>query len=307
MATWGIPYQGTKSRLAPWIIDHLPAGPVLVDVFAGGCAVTHCALVSGKWDRVVANDVGDAPRVFADAARGEYDGWAPALTRGEFNASTDTAERLCFSYANGGATYAYGAHWEAAKTAAGRMICAPSIHERRAAYRTFLRELQTFIEAEGAGALARGSSSGLQGLEALQAVDRVQGLAALGDTGALDRLQVTRGDYRTLAIPAGAVLYADPPYRGTTDKRDYNGAGARGSFDAGEFDSWLDALPCPCVVSEREAPAGCVCVAEVDHIQGIQGGGRAVTERLYVQSRFESDYRAAVAEAAEVEQMTLDA
>lgn len=33
---WGIPYHGSKSRVAPWVIDHLPPSHTLVDLFAGG-------------------------------------------------------------------------------------------------------------------------------------------------------------------------------------------------------------------------------------------------------------------------------
>lgn len=60
----GIPYQGSKRRIADKIVALLPAAPVFVDVFAGGCAVTHAALLSGKFDKVIANDLSDAPQLF---------------------------------------------------------------------------------------------------------------------------------------------------------------------------------------------------------------------------------------------------
>lgn len=53
---YGIPYQGSKSRIAEWVVVQLPASQTLVDIFAGGCAVAHAAMLSGKWARVVAND-----------------------------------------------------------------------------------------------------------------------------------------------------------------------------------------------------------------------------------------------------------
>ena len=37
MRNWGIPYVGSKSRIAEWVVDTLPSAPVLVDLFAGGC------------------------------------------------------------------------------------------------------------------------------------------------------------------------------------------------------------------------------------------------------------------------------
>ena len=44
--TYGVPYQGSKSRIAKDIIDQLPTGNRFVDLFAGGCAITHAAILS---------------------------------------------------------------------------------------------------------------------------------------------------------------------------------------------------------------------------------------------------------------------
>lgn len=70
MKNYGVPYVGSKSRIAKWLIEQLPAAPVLVDAFAGGCAITHAALESGKFDRVISNfydwcvDISKTNRVF---------------------------------------------------------------------------------------------------------------------------------------------------------------------------------------------------------------------------------------------------
>ena len=45
---YGVPYQGNKSRIADIIINILPKGKRLVDLFGGGGAITHCALLSNK-------------------------------------------------------------------------------------------------------------------------------------------------------------------------------------------------------------------------------------------------------------------
>ncbi len=37
---YGLPYTGSKSKIAHWVIDNLPRGRVLIDAFAGGCAIT---------------------------------------------------------------------------------------------------------------------------------------------------------------------------------------------------------------------------------------------------------------------------
>lgn len=105
---YGLPYMGSKNRIAEWVVDSLPAAETLVDLFAGGCAVTHCALVSGKFKRVIANDITDAPEVFADALNGDIDISGFPLTREEFEASTDMLARLVYSFSNNNRTYLYG-------------------------------------------------------------------------------------------------------------------------------------------------------------------------------------------------------
>lgn len=54
MTRYGLPWMGSKSRYAKWILSHIPKEPILVDLFAGGCAVTDAALERGQ--RVIACD-----------------------------------------------------------------------------------------------------------------------------------------------------------------------------------------------------------------------------------------------------------
>ena len=73
MRKYGVPYKGSKSKLAEWIVNILPPENTLVDLFAGGCAVTHAAIVSGKWKNVVCNDKDPRGiRLFIDSIHGKY-------------------------------------------------------------------------------------------------------------------------------------------------------------------------------------------------------------------------------------------
>ena len=68
-----MPYQGSKNRIARRLVDALPPAPVLYDVFCGGCAVTHAAMLSGKYQRFVINDRrGWLPDAFRKAIHGGY-------------------------------------------------------------------------------------------------------------------------------------------------------------------------------------------------------------------------------------------
>lgn len=64
---YGLPYKGSKNAIAKWVVENLPRSEVLVDLFCGGCAVTHAALESGKFQRIIANDIrADVPKLFKD-------------------------------------------------------------------------------------------------------------------------------------------------------------------------------------------------------------------------------------------------
>ena len=42
--SYGISYQGSKNKIAEDLTALLPAAENFYDLFAGGCAMTHCAL-----------------------------------------------------------------------------------------------------------------------------------------------------------------------------------------------------------------------------------------------------------------------
>lgn len=84
MNRYGIPYQGSKNAIAAHIVaEYLPPSACLVDIFAGGCAITHAALEAG-FHKVIANDISDAPELFAAAARGEYKNEKRWISREDF-------------------------------------------------------------------------------------------------------------------------------------------------------------------------------------------------------------------------------
>lgn len=55
--TFGLPYMGSKNETAENIVSMFPRGRRLLDLFGGGASVTHAALVSGRFEQVVYNDI----------------------------------------------------------------------------------------------------------------------------------------------------------------------------------------------------------------------------------------------------------
>ena len=117
---YGLPYQGSKNRIARRLVDALPAAPVLYDVFCGGCAVTHAAMLSDKYQRFVINDRrGWLPDAFRKAIHGGYaheDRW---ISREDFEQlkDTDAYAAMCFSFGNNTRSYMYAPPLERYKRA----------------------------------------------------------------------------------------------------------------------------------------------------------------------------------------------
>lgn len=57
MMTYGMPYMGSKSQIAEWVVGNLPDANNLYDLFGGGGAITDCAAQSGKYKKIIYNDI----------------------------------------------------------------------------------------------------------------------------------------------------------------------------------------------------------------------------------------------------------
>ena len=312
--SYGVPYQGSKNQIARWVIDNLPKDKILVDLFAGGCAVTHAAMLSGKWDRTVANDIGDAPELFYDAIDGKYADEKRWISREDFQnlKDADAYVSLCWSFGNNRSEYLYAQEVEPWKKALhyARVFGDNSLllemgidsdgspadikaneAEYKEKYIRWWLSKQKYTSAELVGLyrlrprLERLQS--LQRLEILQSLQRLQRLQSLQSLQKYkNNLTITQKSYTDVAVPDNAVVYADPPYKETAQ------TGYKYDFDYGEFENWLAAVPFMVIVSEYDAPAGCVEIASIKKhstfSQGKKGGTN--TEKLFVQKRFYNEY-----------------
>lgn len=122
MANYGISYQGSKNAIAEYIVRQLPNANTFVDLFCGGCSITHCAMLSGKYNNFIINDINkDMPQFFVDCIKGKYNTktcteW---ISKEEFQKrkDSDIYIRTCWSFGNDGRTYMYGESIEPYKKA----------------------------------------------------------------------------------------------------------------------------------------------------------------------------------------------
>ena len=119
---YGLPYKGSKNAIAEWIVDHLPSADVFVDLFFGGGAVTHRAMLTGKYKRFIVNDIdGRLPKLFLECAYGKHtvENHTEWISREEFHRRKDDDAyiALVWSFGNNGKDYIYGADIEEYKHA----------------------------------------------------------------------------------------------------------------------------------------------------------------------------------------------
>ncbi|MCM1295405.1 MAG: DNA adenine methylase [Muribaculaceae bacterium] len=147
MRRYGLPYQGSKSKLAERIVDLLPSANCLYDLFAGGCAVSHCALQSNKWGKVFINDITDSVKLFEDALNGNIPDGSEWISREEFERRKDTDPyvRIVWSFSNNQKNYLYSRELEPYKKAVHEMIFASTPNERRLKFKEVCRLMPAVI------------------------------------------------------------------------------------------------------------------------------------------------------------------
>lgn len=139
---YGLPYKGSKNSIAKWVISNLPASHTFVDLFAGGCAVTHAAILSGKFGRFIANDITEYPQVFRDAIDGKYRNECRWISREDFLRlkDDDPYVRLCWSFGNNMKSYLYAPETERFKKHMHAIFSAGTPTSARLAWKGFVRE-----------------------------------------------------------------------------------------------------------------------------------------------------------------------
>lgn len=243
---YGVPYKGSKNAIAEWIVSLLPRGGRFVDLFAGGCSVSHAALLSGKYDCVLANDIGGGPTLFLDAINGRFD-IAPAwVSRDEFfiGKDDDPYIKYCWSFGNDGKSYMYGKHIEPYKRAVYEFI---SNNSDTARYEAYHRAERLRKELCASGVFTDRTALS----EAFERVMRLRSIrTSLQHYG--ERLDISRMDYRNVKLLKDDVVYCDIPYRNTAEH--YDKMNDVGVFDYDEFYRWASEQDAKVFVSEYDMP-----------------------------------------------------
>ena len=275
MDRYGLPYQGSKNKIAEFIISKLPRAEHFYDLFAGGCAITHCALVSGKYNHIHANDIQvKYPQLFYDAAHGKYRNENRVITRDEFFMfkDSDALVELCWSFGNGRTAYLWDKNIEDVKQAACKVIMCDDKQKRRLYFSEFINKLKSMMCVDENDKLIQ--------LKTLESLERIQFLERLGEMHILERLDISGKSYNEVEILPNSVVYCDPPYIGT------KGYGV--DFDHDKFYQWLRSTTFPVYISEYTMPSDFIPVATVDKVANFSATDKSTVkqENLYIHERF---------------------
>ena len=117
---YGLPYKGSKNKLAERIVSLLPKRTHLIDLFCGGCAVSHAALLRNKYEHIHINDINwMCPPLFIDALNGKYQNETRWISREDFFRlkDTDPYVAVVWSFGNNMQNYLYSKEIEPLKKA----------------------------------------------------------------------------------------------------------------------------------------------------------------------------------------------
>ncbi len=315
--TYGLPYKGSKTKLAERIIDLMPRAEHLYDLFAGGCAVAHCALVKGKYSHIHINDINPMmPQAFVKALQGGFDEEDRWISREDFFRlkDTDPYAALCFSFGSDTRTYIYGKDKEEYKKALHYAIYFNSfdlsdkiigvdlrpIQSCRTRQERYLMTKRLIGDAysgntpppypstrkpreaqKSAGCKTASNTHGSQFKKKkrteLENLERHDRMPA---PISLDALTWSATDYQDVPVPENSVIYCDIPYKGTNR---YAGKGR--DFDHDRFYEWALRQTQPIFISSYDMPKeDFKVIAEYSRTDTLSATNNSlrVTERIFI-------------------------
>lgn len=288
---YGMPYKGSKNLIAEKLIQLLPPAEHFYDLFGGGGAMSHCALLSGKYKYIHYNELD--PLVFKGFKmfiNGEFKNENRWISREDFNRlkDTDPYVAICFSFGNDARTYLYASERTKFKKAVHYSICfndnsllseygleveyhSEDLKERRLEMQRYFSKLykqgklnpkilKYFIYSDFN---IRNVSQNLLNLERLNSF--------ASDSS---NIILTNQSYSDVQIEPDPVIYCDPPYLGTEQYRT--------GFDPEKFYEWLRHSKNRVYISEYQMPPDFSEVLAVQKQCRLNDKGcKNTTEKLY--------------------------
>ena len=245
---YGIPYKGSKNKIAESILAQLPPAKHFYDLFGGGGAMTHCALLSGKYEFVHYNELNPLVfKCFKMAINGEFKGENRWISKEDFERlkDTDPYVAICFSFGNNLKGYAYDKECEKFKKAVHYSIffndnsllkeyaemsyfkySSENLKERRLELQSYLMKLLREKKLNIDYGLSKSSI-----LQTQNKLEKCKSLFNNIKNVSNVTLNYTNLSYEQIPIEENSVIYCDPPYINTSGYLD--------DFNHEKFYEWL--------------------------------------------------------------------
>ena len=227
--------------------------------------MTHCALLSGKYEFVHYNELNPLVfKAFKMAINGEFKDENRWISREDFEKLKDTDPYVacCYSFGNNLKTYAYNKECEKFKKAVHYSIVfddnsllkeyidlsnfnysSNNIKERRLELYSLLKKSKLNVEYGKPNQPVSQHQIWLERLQSLERLERFQSLENINNCGVL----LSNLSYEEVSIESDSVIYCDPPYVNTNTYLD--------EFDHEKFYLWLRSLKQQVFISEYQMPS----------------------------------------------------
>ena len=273
MKNYGLPYRGSKNKFATRIVEFLPAGETLYDLFCGGGAITHKAMESGKWSSFVMNDINTAQsQLFKNALEGKYKNAYEWVGLQQFNElkNSDAYIASVWSFNSNKRSYFVAKDLEEAYEAMHKTIVEPTSKKRFAYFRKLARILKQNPEL-------------LDNMIRNPVIERIARYESLFDEGFDSTKVKTFGlDYKDVPLTEPGVIYCDIPYSQTESYKHDDGVKRKFNFE--EFYDWCAKQTLPVYISESDMPLDRFdCVAIIgQRVSAFGGQVSTKTEKLWI-------------------------
>lgn len=279
---YGLPYKGSKNKIAEWVVSHFPDVNNLYDLFGGGGAITHCSLLNKDFKKIYYNDLEKGlTQLFKDSVNGKYKNKTEWISREEFfkRKDKDLYIRYCWSFGNNGKTYLYAKEKEPWKKALhyAKVLNDFSLFEEIGINLNINEEdkekRKTLINSE---LKKRKLEFRLESLERLQSLESLERLD-------VNKISFLNKSYDNIEIKKNSIVYCDIPYKDTDSYLL--------DFDYEKFYSWCKKQKELVIISEYSMPEDkFICIDKIEKISLLDNrqkenkreSGKVKEEKLFI-------------------------
>ena len=323
---YGLPYKGSKNKLAPKIFELFPQKKNFYDLFCGGCAMTHYGMLHNKFEKFIINDINPmCPTLFFDAVNGKFKNETRWISREDFLNSNEPYVKYCWSFGNNLRSYLYGEEIEPYKKACHyaivfddfsliKELCPEvygvtkealngikNIKKRRLAFGpSVIKELKRlgdwdlvqnnplYKSAHWRSGKLDGKNNDLQSLQSLESLERLQSLERLESLQSLQSLE---------RLEQFSTDYQNVNiYKDSVIYCDIPYEGTEGyngiDFDFERFYSWCEKQTEPVFISSYKMPEDrFVCIATFEHRSTLSAtANNKVLEKVFIPKHQSKEY-----------------